>query len=67
MKRWYLYPELYERDKLIGLLSEGMTIREICERVGCTRAAVASAFRNHGIKLPLVGKMNEEMRKKFKL
>lgn len=63
MTRWYLYPELYDRMKLMELLREGLTVMEIAEHVGCTRTNVESALKNHGIKRPYAG---EEVRMRFR-
>lgn len=54
MTRWYFYPDLYDRERFVQLLCEGYSVREICDLLGCSRAAVYSALRNHGIKRPFV-------------
>lgn len=48
--RWYLYPELADRNTLLAMVTnEKLTVREIADRVGCGKTSVASALRNHGI------------------
>ena len=67
MKCWYLYPELADRDKLLELIRQGLTIQEICQTINCTRTNLNSALRNHGITRPLAGNIAEDTRKKLKL
>ncbi|MDU9375958.1 hypothetical protein McpSp1_05380 [Methanocorpusculaceae archaeon Sp1] len=65
--RWYLYPELADRAALMELLRSGMSVRDICQRVGCTKTAVASAMLNHGIRRPFVDGLAEELRRRLRL
>ena len=65
--RWYHYPELADRETLIAMLRAGLSVRDICTNVGCTKTAVASAIRNHGIPRPFVEGLSAEMKKKLRL
>jgi hypothetical protein len=65
--RWYHYPELADRETLLEMLRTGLSVRNICKKIGCTKAAVESAMRNHDIKLPFVDGLSDEVKKKLRL
>ncbi|MDV0442850.1 helix-turn-helix domain-containing protein [Methanorbis rubei] len=65
--RWYQYPELADRAALMELLRAGMSVKEICQHVGCTKTAVASAMLNHGIHRPFVDGVTEELKRRLRL
>lgn len=65
--RWYHYPELADRETLLAMLRAGLSVRDICTNIGCTKTAVASAIRNHGIQRPFVEGLSDEMKKKLRL
>ena len=66
--RWYLYPELNDRSRLLALVvEEKLTVREIAERIGCGKTSVVSALRNHGIVRPYVAGMPEETKQKLRI
>lgn len=43
------------------------TVRDICIKVGCTKAAVASAIKNHGIQRPFIEGLSDEIKQKLNL
>ncbi|MDU9376540.1 MULTISPECIES: hypothetical protein [Methanorbis] len=63
---WHQYPELVDRRILWGYVQEGLSVREISVRVGCSRSSVESALKAHGIRRPVVS-VPEEMREKLRL
>lgn len=66
--RWYLYPELASREKLLSMVAEEkLTVREIAERLGCGKTSVASALRNHHILRPYVTTVPEAMKRKLRI
>ena len=65
--RWYHYPELADRETLLQMLRAGLTVRDICIKVGCTKAAVASAIKNHGIQQPFIEGLSDEIKQKLNL
>ncbi|MDV0441705.1 hypothetical protein [Methanorbis furvi] len=66
--RWYLYPDLASRERLLGLVvEEKLTVREIAERLGCGKTSVVSALRNHRIARPYVADVPEEVRRKLRM
>ena len=67
IRRWYLVPELYDREQLLELLRSGMSVREIGEQVGCTRTMVLTAMKNHGIVRPFVREVPETLRRRLRL
>ncbi len=66
-RRWYLIPELYNRDQLIELLRTGMSVREISIMLGCSRTTVLTAMKNHGIVRPFVHELPENLRERLRL
>ncbi len=63
---WYRYPELADRRILRRYVKEGLSIREIARRTGCSKSSVETAMKVHGIRYPVVS-MSEEMREKLGL
>ncbi|MCZ0861150.1 hypothetical protein O0S10_07940, partial [Methanocorpusculum sp. MG] len=55
------------RETLLAMLRAGLSVRDICTKIGCTKAAVASAIRNHDIQRPFVEGLSDEMKKKLRL
>lgn len=62
-----MYPELYDREKLLSLLRKNMSVRDIADHLGCTRTNVESALKNHGIKRPYVANVSKEAKQKLRL
>lgn len=66
--RWYLYPELADRNTLLSMVTdEKLTVWEIADRVGCGKTSVTSALRNHGIARPYVAEISDETKQKLRL
>ncbi len=63
---WHSYPDLLDRKTLHGFVEDGLSVREIARKVGCSKHSVETALKAHGIRRPIVF-MPEEVRKKLKL
>ncbi len=60
------YPELTDRETLAGFVDNGMSIRDIAVRVACSKYAVESALRHHGLSRRRV-RVPEEVKKKLRI
>ena len=66
MKYWYEYPDLRSREKLLDMLTRGMTQQQIAQTLGCTRRSVRSALTAHNIRCPVVV-LPDTLKKKLRL
>ncbi|WP_048062059.1 hypothetical protein [Methanocorpusculum labreanum] len=49
MKHCYDFAELLDRTKLKELVDEGLSVRDLSLRAGCSRQCVETALKRHGL------------------
>lgn len=54
MTCWRDYPQLRDRRSLCDLLRQGLSVREICLKIGCSVSSVRTAMQHHGLEKPIV-------------
>jgi TyrR family helix-turn-helix protein len=59
-------PELADRAVLAEYVEEGLSIRKIAKRIGCSKTTVAQALRQHGLSRRRV-RVPDEMKKKLRM
>lgn len=59
-------PELPDRDVLAAYVDEGLSIRKIATRIGCSKTTVAQALRQHGLSRRRI-RVPDEMKKKLRM
>jgi len=59
-------PELADRAVLAAYVEEGLSIRKIAVRIGCSKSAVSAALRQHGLSRRRV-RVPDEMKKKLRM
>ncbi|HJK78646.1 MAG TPA: helix-turn-helix domain-containing protein [Methanocorpusculum sp.] len=59
-------PELPDRDVLAAYVDEGLSIRKIASRIGCSKTTVAQALRHHGLSRRRI-RVPDEMKKKLRM
>lgn len=63
---WNQIPELLDRETLQFLIDTDLTIRNIADRLGCSRSNIVSAMKAHGLtRKTLI--IPESMKKKLRV
>jgi len=50
MRYWFQYPEFLDKTKLKEMVDEGLSVRDLSLREGCSRQCVETALKKHGLK-----------------